>query len=183
MIARYDVDRTPPAVEDKNDLGFGAVVGADSRQRLLNKDGSFNVRRRGLRWFESHSPYHLALNATWPRFLLGCVAIYTALNVLFAAAFWLCGADALIGASSRDLGGIDVARVLLQRRDLRDDRLRRHHAGRIPGARGDVRGVAHGADEPGADHRTALRALLAPHGRDPFQPTRWSSRRSRAAAA
>jgi inward rectifier potassium channel len=97
--------RTVPRVEDKNDLGFGAVVGADSKQRLLNKDGSFNVRRRGLRWFESHSPYHLAINATWPRFLLGCVAIYTALNVLFASAFWLCGASALIGATSRELGG------------------------------------------------------------------------------
>jgi inward rectifier potassium channel len=95
-----------PRVEDKNDLGFGAVVGADSRQRLLNKDGSFNVRRLGVRWFESHSPYHLALNASWPRFLLGCVATYTALNVVFGAAFWLCGSDALIGASSRDLGGM-----------------------------------------------------------------------------
>jgi inward rectifier potassium channel len=96
---------TLPRIEDKNDLGFGAVVGADSRQRLLNKDGTFNVSRRGLRWFESHSPYHLALNATWPRFLLGCVAVYTALNVVFAAAFWLCGNDALIGASPHDLGG------------------------------------------------------------------------------
>ena len=96
---------TPPRIEDKNDLGFGAVVGADSKQRLLNKDGTFNVRRRGLRWFESHSPYHVALNASWPRFLLACVATYTALNVLFAAAFWLCGNDALIGESSRDLGG------------------------------------------------------------------------------
>jgi inward rectifier potassium channel len=94
-----------PRVEDKNDLGFGAVVGADSKQRLLNKDGTFNVQRRGLRWFESHSPYHLALNATWPRFLLGCVTIYTVLNIVFASAFWLCGTDALIGAASRDLGG------------------------------------------------------------------------------
>lgn len=94
-----------PRVEDKNDLGFGAVVGADSRQRLLNKDGSFNVRRLGVRWFESHSPYHLALSASWPRFLLGCIATYTALNVVFAAAFWFCGTEALVGASSRDLGG------------------------------------------------------------------------------
>ena len=49
-----------PRVEDKNDLGFGAVVSADSKQRLLNKDGSFqHLRRRRLRWFESHNPYHL----------------------------------------------------------------------------------------------------------------------------
>ena len=97
--------KTAPRIEDKNDLGFGAVVGADSKARLLNKDGSFNVRRRGLRWFESHSPYHLALNATWPRFLVGVIAIYTALNVIFATAYWLCGNDALIGLASRDLGG------------------------------------------------------------------------------
>lgn len=94
-----------PRVEDKNDLGFGAVVSADSKQRLLNKDGSFNVQRRGLRWFESHSPYHLALSASWPKFLLACVAIYTALNLIFAAAFALCGSSALTGAASRDLGG------------------------------------------------------------------------------
>jgi inward rectifier potassium channel len=92
-------------IEDKNDLGFGAVVGAESTQRLLNKDGSFNVRRRGLRWFESHSPYHVALNATWPKFLLACVGTYTALNIVFAAAFWLCGNDVLIGEPARDLGG------------------------------------------------------------------------------
>jgi inward rectifier potassium channel len=97
--------KTAPRLEDKNDLGFGAVVGADSKARLLNKDGSFNVRRRGLRWFESHSPYHLALNATWPRFLAGVITIYTALNVIFASAYWLCGDAALVGLASHDLGG------------------------------------------------------------------------------
>ena len=97
--------KTAPRIEDKNDLGFGAVVSADSKQRLLNKDGSFNVRRRGLRWFESHSPYHLALNATWPRFLMGTIAIYTAINVVFATAFWLCGDAAMVGEPARELGG------------------------------------------------------------------------------
>lgn len=96
---------TVARVEDKNDLGFGAVVGADSKQRLLNKDGSFNVRRRGLRWFESHSPYHLALNASWPKFLLSCVAIYTTINIVFATAFLLCGSTALTGESAQELGG------------------------------------------------------------------------------
>jgi len=96
---------TVARVEDKNDLGFGAVVGADSKQRLLNKDGSFNVRRRGLRWFESHSPYHLALNASWPKFLLSCVAVYTTINIIFATAFLLCGSAALTGESAHELGG------------------------------------------------------------------------------
>src|SRR5215831_6937812 len=41
------------------DLGFGSVVGRDSRQRLLNHDGSFNVARYGLGFLDSFAPYHL----------------------------------------------------------------------------------------------------------------------------
>lgn len=95
----------PAASEDKNDLGFGAVVGAQSTTRLLNKDGSFNVSRRGLRWFESHSAYHTALSMSWPKFLWTVVAIYTGINVLFAAGFLLCGPDALEGAGPEQMGG------------------------------------------------------------------------------
>ncbi len=35
--------------EQTRDLGFGSVVERESRQRLLNQDGSFNVQRKGLR--------------------------------------------------------------------------------------------------------------------------------------
>ena len=92
-------------IEDKGDLGFGAVVSADSRNRLLNKNGSFNVRRVGLGWLESQTPYHTALGMTWPRFLGAVVLWYFSLNVLFAAAFIACGADALVGAAPREMGG------------------------------------------------------------------------------
>jgi inward rectifier potassium channel len=92
-------------VEDKGDLGFGAVAATDSRRRLLNKNGTFNVRRVGLGWLEAQSPYHSALAMTWPRFLLTVVLTYISLNVLFAAAFWLCGPQALIGSAPRDMGG------------------------------------------------------------------------------
>ncbi|HST20897.1 MAG TPA: hypothetical protein VLR90_07260 [Blastocatellia bacterium] len=33
--------------EENRDLGFGSVVAHESRQRLLNRDGSFNVARAG----------------------------------------------------------------------------------------------------------------------------------------
>jgi inward rectifier potassium channel len=92
-------------LEDKGDLGFGAVVATDSQQRLLNKDGSFNVRRVGLGWLASQSFYHTALTMTWPRFLWICVAGYLGLNVVFATLFWLCGADALAGAGVAQMGG------------------------------------------------------------------------------
>ncbi len=81
------------------DLGFGAVVAERSRRRLLNHDGTFNVERTGLRFFESISLYHFLLTVTWPRFFALAAAGYVAANAVFAAAFVACGAGALVSAS------------------------------------------------------------------------------------
>ncbi|HVZ48195.1 MAG TPA: ion channel [Gemmatimonadaceae bacterium] len=94
----------PPA-EDRNDLGLGSVVASQSTTRLLNPDGSFNVRRRGLGWWESQSAYHTALAMTWPKFLLSSAAVYLAINVVFALGYLACGANALVGMDAASLGG------------------------------------------------------------------------------
>ncbi len=104
-LARSVVPGAVPRVEDKGDFGFGAVAATESRRRLLNKSGTFNVRRVGLGWLESQSLYHTLLAMSWPRFLGLAALTYLSLNVLFAAAFLLCGAESLIGAASRELGG------------------------------------------------------------------------------
>ena len=101
-----DTDRpTPPRLEDKNDLGFGSVVAAQSERRLLNKDGSFNVRRRGLGVLRSQSLYHSALQMTWPKFLWTVTVAYLAINVVFAVLFLACGREALVGAHESQMGG------------------------------------------------------------------------------
>ena len=87
------------------DLGFGSVVSRESRQRLLNRDGSFNVTRSGLGFFDSFAPYHLMLTTSWPGFLAAVSAIYLALNLIFAGAFLACGSDALLGAGAAMMGG------------------------------------------------------------------------------
>jgi inward rectifier potassium channel len=87
------------------DLGFGSVVSRESRQRLLNRDGSFNVTRSGLGFFDSFAPYHLMLTTPWPGFLAAVSAIYLALNLIFAAAYLACGPDALLGAGAGMMGG------------------------------------------------------------------------------
>lgn len=97
-----------PSAEDQardRDLGFGAVVGRESRLRLLNRDGSFNVTRSGLGFFDSFAPYHLLLTTSWRGFLAAVSAIYLALNLIFAAAYLACGPDALIGAGGAMMGG------------------------------------------------------------------------------
>ncbi len=70
------------AADKRNDrdLGFGAVVASESRRRLLNRDGSFNVQRHGLGWRSTVSWYHSLLEMWWPRFILLALAAYMAAN-------------------------------------------------------------------------------------------------------
>lgn len=97
--------RTPEEQARDRDLGFGAVVGRSSRQRLLNRDGSFNVVRAGLGLFENIAPYHQLLTISWPAFL-GVVALtYLLINLIFAVAFLACGPAALVGAGPDAFGG------------------------------------------------------------------------------
>jgi hypothetical protein len=55
---------------EQADLGFGSVVAGESRQRLVNKDGTFNVIRKGLNFFTSLSLYHSLVSMSWWRFIL-----------------------------------------------------------------------------------------------------------------
>jgi len=87
------------------DLGFGSVVSRESRLRLLNRDGSFNVVREGLGWLATLAPYHLLLTISWLGFIAVVALLYLALNLVFAALFLACGPDALAGPGSHMLGG------------------------------------------------------------------------------
>ena len=86
--------------EIPKDLGFGSVVSDQSRLRLLNRDGSFNVRRTGLKYFESMSLYHTLLTISWPRLLSLISAFYLAVNLVFGGLFWALGPQALNGTSA-----------------------------------------------------------------------------------
>ena len=93
---------------DRHDLGFGSVVSRQSRDRLLNRDGSFNVRREGLGVLRSLSFYQWLLDLTWPRFLLVLAVGFLAVNLGFAAAYFLCGPGALVGVAD----GADASRFV-----------------------------------------------------------------------
>jgi inward rectifier potassium channel len=81
--------------QDLRDLGFGSVVSRESHQRLLNRDGSFNVERRGLHFWSSFSLYHALLTMPWWQFLLVGVGWYALANTVFALAYVACGPAAL----------------------------------------------------------------------------------------
>ena len=89
----------PIREQDLRDLGFGAVVSRESHQRLLNRDGSFNVERRGLGFFTSLNLYHVLLTMPWWQFFLIGLGSYILANTMFAAAYLACGANALVSSA------------------------------------------------------------------------------------
>jgi len=66
-------------------------------RRSINKDGSFNVFRRGGSWRDFH-PYLQMLNMSWPRFFATILSGYLLINLLFALVYFALGPDHLHGA-------------------------------------------------------------------------------------
>lgn len=94
-----------PITAPPQDLGFGQVVADQVRERLLNRDGSFNVRRRGLPWRASMSAFNSLITMSWPRFLILLTASYLVVNALFAGAYLAAGSAALTDPAEAGLGG------------------------------------------------------------------------------
>jgi inward rectifier potassium channel len=65
-------------------------------RRTINKDGSFNVHRRGRTWRDFH-PYLQLINMSWPLFFLVLFLGYVLANTLFAIGYYLLGPVALAG--------------------------------------------------------------------------------------
>ncbi|MEO6723986.1 MAG: ion channel [Blastocatellia bacterium] len=90
--------------DENRDLGFGARVAGESRQRVLTRDGSFNVARTGLNRLAAFSLYHALLRISWPSFF-GVVGIaYFIANSVFALAYLLCGPGGLTVPENMQIG-------------------------------------------------------------------------------
>ncbi len=85
------------------DLGLGGKLAERSRARLVNHDGTFNVRRNELSAFHPYNAYHTLLSLPVPRLLMLMAAVYAGTNLLFAALFWLAGPDTLAGGARSPL--------------------------------------------------------------------------------
>jgi inward rectifier potassium channel len=68
-------------------------------RRTINKDGSFNVRRRGVQMRDQQVYMHL-VSMSWPRFLSIVTAGYFLVNILFALLYVAIGVEHLQGAQA-----------------------------------------------------------------------------------
>ena len=101
-----DFDAAETVDETDRDLGFGSVVADESRDRFINRDGSFNVQRTGLSVITSLNLYHAVLSMPWSKFLSLVLLLYFCSNVFFGSLYASIGPEALVDTSGAPFSSI-----------------------------------------------------------------------------
>ncbi|GAB4428256.1 MAG: ion channel [Bacteroidia bacterium] len=86
----------PRGTRNYQDLGFGTSIGRDNK-RLLNPDGSFNVRRIGGGLGAFH-PFLFLITMPWWKFWLITASVFALINAGFAGLYLLVDYQGLQGA-------------------------------------------------------------------------------------
>jgi inward rectifier potassium channel len=85
-------------INPEDDLGFGPQP-VMKNQPLINKDGTPNVKRVGLSFFNTANNYHTLITMSWTKFWLLVVSGYLVINLFFAFLYMLLGPNSLDGSS------------------------------------------------------------------------------------
>lgn len=80
------------------DTGFSSK-GDLTGKRLLNKDGSSNIRKEGLSFFRKFHLYHTLVSMKLGTFLLATFSVYLLVNLIFALGYVAVGVDNLVDSS------------------------------------------------------------------------------------
>jgi inward rectifier potassium channel len=83
----------------ENNTGFG-TNSAFSGGRFVNPDGSPNIAKKGINFFERYSVYHTLLAMSLWKFLALVLLVYVCINLLFASIYYFIGIEHLGGIVS-----------------------------------------------------------------------------------
>ncbi len=83
-----------PFIRSGQDLGIGDILSGQKRQRLINRNGSFNVLRNRKSVRDDFS-YATFLRVSWPVFLACVVLLFVVVNLLFGLGYLWCGHESL----------------------------------------------------------------------------------------
>jgi inward rectifier potassium channel len=83
-------------VNNNNDLGLGGKA-SSGNIRSLNKDGSFNVRKTNIPFWERNSFFHTLTTISWLKFFGVILLGYFLVNLIFATTYVLIGVEHLTG--------------------------------------------------------------------------------------
>lgn len=84
------------ALASRDDSGLAQ----SSAGRFVNKDGTPNVRRKGLNFLSRFSWYHTMLNLSSARFIFYLIFGYILINIFFALLYYIIGVEHLTGIDS-----------------------------------------------------------------------------------
>lgn len=84
--------RVNPFSKINNDTGFGNNASSYGG-RFINRDGTFNLRKEGLSYFNRFSIYHSMLNLPRWKFITLIVIFYLCINLLYTIVYLLIGTD------------------------------------------------------------------------------------------
>jgi inward rectifier potassium channel len=77
------------SIEYKNS-GFGSKT-TNQPYRLINQDGTVNVKKTGLRFFDHFSIFHFLVTTNWLTFNLLVIGSYFIINLIFGVIYWRIG--------------------------------------------------------------------------------------------
>lgn len=101
MAQSFKINRN---AKTNNDTGFGTQT-TSVGGRFINKDGSFNLQKRGLPFLRRISFYSYLLEFSWPKFLIIIVLFYLLINVLFTLLYTMVGLGELTGFHTNTTAG------------------------------------------------------------------------------
>ncbi len=79
-----------------SDFGLGSKA-SSGNYRALNKDGSFNVRKTNLPFYQRFNFFHSLISMSWLKFLFLVILCYFMVNILFASIYMMIGVENLTG--------------------------------------------------------------------------------------
>jgi inward rectifier potassium channel len=86
-------------LRDIDNTGFGPNSSIEGG-RLVNSDGSANLKKRGIPVWERTSVFHTLLRMKGSHFILGIILFYTCVNLFFACLYVWSGVEHLAGADA-----------------------------------------------------------------------------------
>lgn len=65
--------------------------------RLLNRDGTYNIKKQGVAWLSQFSFFHFLINTSWTMFFSSTILYYILINAIFGGAYYVAGLEEIRG--------------------------------------------------------------------------------------
>lgn len=98
-------EKRNPFLKTNNDTGFGTNASSYGG-RFINRDGTFNLKKTGISFFDRFSIFHSMLNMPTWKFVVVIVLFFLTINLLYTLLYLLIGSEGFTGIIATTNWGI-----------------------------------------------------------------------------